>query len=295
MEKGGTALISVIMVTFQSMQVLSWCLESLEKCSSSNELEIWMVDNHSQDGTWEWLERYTKGKYNKPFADIHLLRLNDNMGYAYANNIALKRARGDYFLLLNPDTLVSENAIQVCVEKIKSDPSIGAITCRLQLGNGEMDNACHRSFPTLWNSFSYFSGLSKAFPQSSTFSGYQLTYLEKSGSYPVDAISGAFLMLTKVVYDTIGGLDEDYFMYGEDIDYCYQLKRKGFLVWYEGSVTTIHFKGGNGGKKSKASLKHFYESMIIFLQKNYKEYYPIWLIQLMTIIIKFIYFIKLNE
>lgn len=292
MAKGGAAVISVILVTYQSMRVLPDCLDSLEKCSSRDQLELWIVDNQSQDGTWEWVQRYQNEKCSKPYLDIHVLQLAENKGFAYANNRALEKAKGDYFLLLNPDTVVGENAIQVCYDKIKSDPMIGAITCRLELGNGELDKACRRSFPTLWNSFAYFSNLSKLFPKSPKFSAYQLTYLDEYGSYPVDTASGAFLMFSKAVYEIIGGLDEDYFMYGEDIDYCYQIKKNGLQVWYEGKVTTVHLKGGNGGKISNRSLMNFYTTMGTFFEKHYSEEYPMWMTYLFKVSLYTFYFMK---
>ena len=285
-------MISVILVTYQSMKVLPDCLKSLEKCSSCDVLELWIVDNQSQDGTWEWIERYESEKSTKPFQNIHVMQLAENKGFAYANNRALEKAAGDYFLLLNPDTIVGENAIQVCYDKLKADQTIGAISCRLELGNGEMDRACRRSFPTLWNSFAYFSGLSKVFPNSPKFASYQLTYLDEYGSYPVDTVSGAFLMIPKAVYEIIGGLDEDYFMYGEDIDFCYQIKQSGLQVWYEGNATTIHLKGGNGGKISKSSLMNFYTTMGTFFGKHYSNKYPLWMIYLLKVSLYTIYFLK---
>ncbi|MCF8567858.1 glycosyltransferase family 2 protein [Alicyclobacillus tolerans] len=269
-------MISVILVTFQSVDVLPQCLDSLERCSSSNELDIWIVDNQSTDGTWEWLIQYKNDQTVKPFLNLHFLRLGANKGYAYANNRALAKAQGDYFLLLNPDTIVSKDAIQACLDVMTANQSIGAATCRLELANGEMDRACRRSFPTLWNSFTYFSGLARVFHASSRFASYQLTYLDEFGSYPVDTVSGAFMLLSRVVYEQIGGFDEDYFMYGEDIDYCYRMKQNGYKVWYDGGVTTTHLKGGNGGKKSKASLFYFYDTMGIFFEKHYMPRYPPW-------------------
>ncbi len=295
LETGGVAMISVILVTYQSMKVLPACLESLERSSLNDELDLWLVDNRSEDGTWDWVNDYARQKSSKPFSDIHVLQLENNNGFAYANNRALELAKGDYFLLLNPDTIVGEKAIQICLDNITEDPAIGAITCRLELGTGELDKACRRSFPTLWNSFAYFSGLSKFFSRTPLFASYQLTYLDEFGAYPVDTVSGAFLLFPRSVYQLIGGLDEDYFMYGEDIDFCYRMKQKGFAVWYEGSVTTIHLKGGNGGKKSKASLRHFYDTMGIFFEKHYADRYPRWLLALINRLIHFLYLVQKSQ
>lgn len=261
-------MISVILVTYNSMSVLPSCIHSLEQCSAARELEIVIADGGSSDGTLEWLYEY-KERYEVSFLGVQLVRLSSNRGYAYANNRAIERARGDFLLLLNPDTIVQPSTIETCLNTLTKDQTIGAVGCRLLLLDGKLDRACRRSFPTLWNSLMRFSGMSLLFPQSRILSSYNLSYLDECESYPVDCLSGAFMMVPTDVAKKVGPLDEDYFMYGEDIDWCYRVKQKGFKVWYEGKVTTVHLKGGNGGKKSQLSLHSFYATMGIYYRKRH--------------------------
>lgn len=261
-------MISVILVTYNSMAVLPNCINSLENSSSAQELEIIVVDNGSVDGTVEWLRIYEQDA-RFPFDKVIVLLMKENRGYAYANNRAMEIARGDVFLLLNPDTIVSEDTISVCTGgALWTDKRMGAVGCRLIRADGSLDRACRRSFPTLWNSLARFSGLSLLFPRWRLVAAYNLTYLDEFGVYSVDCLSGAFMMVPRAVVETVGGLDEDFFMYGEDIEWCYRIRRAGFDVWYEGSVSTIHLKGGNGGKRSPDSLKHFYDSMYVYFSKT---------------------------
>ena len=295
-------LISVVMVTYQSEHCLPACLRSLEQAIGASRMELILVDNASPDETWGLIDAYER-RTDLPFARVRTLALPENRGYAYANNRGLALACGELLLLLNPDTVVTPDAILRCAAVLKGEASfhteaavelastsgtsinatcgvqeqgarIGVVGCRLELPDGTLDRACKRSFPTLANSFYRFSGLSLLFPQSKRLAAYNLTYLEERGNFPVESVCGAFLLTTREVYEQVGDLDEDYFMYGEDLDWCYRIKRQGFTIWYEGSVTTLHVKGGNGGKRSAASLRHFYQTMLIFFQKHYTNRYP---------------------
>lgn len=261
-------MISVILVTYNSMNVLPECVSSLQRCSCAQDLEIIIVDNSSVDGTREWVQDYQTKTAVLPYTSVKGIFLAQNRGYAFANNRGLESATGDYYLLLNPDTIVGQDALTKCREVLIHDPTIGAVGCRLEMGNGSLDRACKRSFPTLWNSFARLSGLSLLFPHSRWLSQYNLTSLNEGGSYAVDCICGAFMMVPKAVCQSVGGLDEAFFMYGEDIDWCYRIKKHGYGVWYEGSVTTLHLKGGNGGKRSRDSLYHFYDTMYIYYTRT---------------------------
>jgi GT2 family glycosyltransferase len=254
-------MISVILVTFNSINVLPGCLASLERCSSAGELEIILVDNASTDGTPGWIVHYQS--HVRSFS-VRSQLLSRNNGYAYANNRGLEMAQGEILLLLNPDTVVGYDAIARCEETIREDHEIGAVGCRLELPDGRLDRACKRSFPTFWNSFTRLSGLSLLFPGSRWLSLYNLTFLDEHASYPVDCVCGAFMMISRATYENVGGLDEAFFMYGEDIDWCYRIKKAGWTIWYLGAATTAHYKGGNGGKRSRQSLYHFYDTMYVY-------------------------------
>ena len=257
-------MISTVIVTYNSMKVLTNCLSSLERCTSASQLEVILVDNASTDGTEAYLTAYQSRASELPYLAVRVLTLTNNRGYAYANNRGLQIARGDVLLLLNPDTIVGEETIQKCANILDQDTTVGAVGCRLQLANGSLDRACKRSFPTIWNSAARFTGLSLLFPSSRWLARYNLTFLDEYGSYFVDSLCGAFMMVPRSVYTGAGGLDEAFFMYGEDIDWCYRIKQHGYRVWYEGSVTTIHLKGGNGGKRSRQSLYYFYDTMHVY-------------------------------
>lgn len=260
-------MISVVLLTYNSMSVLPNCIRSLEECTSAAELEVIIADNASSDGTQSWIENYVSSG-NHVFRNVMKMNLMDNRGFAYGNNRALECANGEFLMLLNPDTVVGKEAIARCVKRLEGNAQIGAVGCRLELGDGTLDRACKRSFPTLWSSLARFTGLSLAFPRSRRVARYNLSYLDERGSYPVDCLCGAFILLPRQVYEAVGGLDEDYFMYGEDIDWCYRIKAAGYQIWYEGAVTTVHLKGGNGGKRSRESLWHFYDSMYLYYVKT---------------------------
>lgn len=259
-------MISVVLLTYNSRAVLPNCMRSLEKCTSAHELEIIIVDNGSTDGTQDWVTQYLARPY--PFRSAQKLFLPENRGFAYGNNRGLEIARGDLLLLLNPDTMVGRVAIERCAARLEEGYNVGVVGCRLELPDGQIDKACRRSFPTLWNSLARFSGISNLLPEIPIFSSYNLTYLDEYGSYPVDCVCGAFMMVRREVYIMIGGLDEEYFMYGEDIDWCYRIRQAGYLVWYEGTATTVHLKGGNGGKRSRTSLRYFYDTMYLYYMKT---------------------------
>jgi len=256
-------LVSVVLVTYNSMSVLPACIESLENASIASDMEIVVIDNQSADGTYSWVTAYN----NQVFSGFHIIK-SVNHGYAYANNLGLEYSSGDILLLLNPDTIVSKYAIERCEAALRNRVDIGAVGCRLTMENAKLDKACKRALPTIWNSITRISGISLLLPKSRWFAHYNLTYLDECKAYPVGCLSGAFLMTSRDIYEEVGGLDEDFFMYGEDIEWCHRISQAGYVVWYEGTVGTIHIKGGNGGKKSRASLRHFYNAMLLYFLKT---------------------------
>lgn len=268
----GTRMITVVIVTYNSTYVLPTCIDSLERCTSVGDIELILVDNCSSDETWPWIESQFQ-RLRSTFASVIMKRLPDNRGYSYANNQGMKAANGSSILLLNPDTVVGPTSIEACVTALFMNKHIGAIGCRLEVPNGNLDLACKRSLPTLWNSFTRLTLLSRLFPRSALFASYNLTYLDDKGSYSVGSLCGAFLMVPRIVYEQVGGLDEKYFMYGEDIDWCRTIANSGHLIWYLGTETTIHLKGGNGGKRSPLSIRSFYDSMTIYFEKYYSYRY----------------------
>jgi N-acetylglucosaminyl-diphospho-decaprenol L-rhamnosyltransferase len=197
------------------------------------------------------------------------LTLATNCGFSSANNRALALAVGEVILFLNPDTKVNLTAITACLDRLAADPSIGIISPRLLLGDGEIDLACRRSIPTIWDGFTRASGLARIFPHRRIFAGYNLTYLPERGTYPVGAVNGAFMMIPRSVLEVIGSLDERFFMYGEDLDLCYRCHKAGWSVVYEGGVSIIHYKGRSSSKNHRALSKQIFTATEQFYEKHF--------------------------
>jgi GT2 family glycosyltransferase len=271
--------LSIIIVNYNTKDYLVRCLSTIWKGKyHKSQIEVIVVDNASNDGSVQML------KHEK---DIVVILNPKNTGFASANNIAIKKAKGDFLLLLNPDTELSSDTLNKTVSFIKSDKSIGILTCMIRLQNGDLDDACHRGYPTPWNAFCHFSGISALFPNSSIFNGYHLGYHNMKQIHEIDSCSGAFMLIRKVAGRSIGWLDEDYFWYGEDIDFCYRMQRKGWKIIYYPFVSILHYKGISSGIKrhTKAlssadsiikisATKARFEVMRIFYNKHYTSVYP---------------------
>jgi len=256
--------ISIIIVNYNVKDLADNCISSAYKANGSKfELEIFFVDNYSVDGSYEFI--------SSKYPDVICFKNSQNLGFSKANNIALKRAKGKYVLILNPDTVLEEGTFEKMIDFIESNENIGAVTSKLILGNGELDKACKRSFPTLSAALPRILGLTALFPKSKLFGKYNLTYLDENKIHEVDSICGAFMFIPKKVLDETGYFDEDYFMYGEDIDLCYRIKQKGYKIIYYPVVTTIHLKGGSTSKTKFSYVNNFYGAMSIFVSKNFKD------------------------
>ena len=174
------------------------------------------------------------------------------MGFAAGNNVGIKKAKGRYLLFLNPDTIVMSNTFREMIRFMDDNPQAGAATCRVELPSGKLDEACHRGFPTPWNAFCHFSGLEKLFPKSKIFSGYTLGWKPLDKIHEIDSGVGAFLMVRKEVGDNLNWWDEDYFWYGEDLDFCYRIKEAGWKIYYVPKVKIIHYKGVSSGIRKES-------------------------------------------
>jgi GT2 family glycosyltransferase/lipopolysaccharide/colanic/teichoic acid biosynthesis glycosyltransferase len=237
------------------------CISSIYKSAAGKfSLEVFLVDNNSIDGSTE----HIRAKY----PDVVVIENEQNIGFSKANNIALRIAKGEYTLILNPDTLLEENTFEKMYQFCKEHPDAGAVTSKLILANGKLDSACRRSFPKPGVAIPRILGLSKLFPRSKLFSRYNLTYLDENDTYEVDAICGAFMFIPSHVFDKTGFFDEDYFMYGEDLDLCFQIRKMGYKIFYYPEVTTIHFKGESTRKTHLSYVNNFYGAMSIFVKKN---------------------------
>jgi GT2 family glycosyltransferase len=212
-------------------------------------------------------EKYKHSKVVKPIFN------NENSGFSKANNIGLKQAKGKYILLLNSDTCVLENCIDKCIDYIENDKNIGALGCKLVLGDGTLDHACKRGFPSPSASFYYMLKLDKLFPDIKKYGQYRMSYLGNDEIGEVDSLTGAFMLIRRHVIDEIGLLDEEFFMYGEDLDWCYRIKEAGYKIIYYPEVKTIHYKGQSSKKKRWKTLYEFHRAMWLFYNKHYKRKY----------------------
>ena len=266
--------VSIIILTYDTQKLTLSCLQSITKTTWGKVTkEIIVVDNASNDTTVESIQR--------DYPHITLVKNQKNLGFAAGNNVGIKKAKGKYILLLNSDTEVRSDSIPSMILFMKSHSKAGASGCRLDFPDGTMDPACHRGFPTPWAACTYFAGLEKLFPRTRIFGQYHMGYLDITKPHQVDCISGAFFLTRRDVIESVGMLDERFFMYGEDIDWAYRIKHNCWEVWFNPDVRIIHYKKQSGResnvKESKGvAEQHFLNTMKIFYQKHYEKKYS-WL------------------
>jgi len=261
--------LSIIIVNYRTYELTKNAIKSvLETVKSS--YEIFVVDNDSQDGSYEKF----KSSFDSEIANekLKLIANDSNQGFSSANNIAIKKSKGNFILLLNSDTIVEEGSIDNLLDYIKNHDNIGAIGPKILLPNGNLDEAAKRSFPNPKNSFYKLFGFSKI-NKNSEDNNYNLDDLDSDGIYEVDSLVGAFMLVKKEIINQIGLLDEDYFMYGEDIDWCYRIKEAGWKVIYYGKAEIIHYKGSSSKKQKSKLIYEFHRSMYLFYNKHYKNKY----------------------
>lgn len=255
--------LSVIIVSYNVKHYLEQCLHALLLACNTIETEIIVVDNASADNSVDYLQ--------PKFPLVNFIQNKQNTGFAKANNIALKIAKGNYILYLNPDTIVAENTITDCISFFENDKNAGAIGVKMVDGNGNFLPESKRSFPSLSASFWKLSGMANLFPRSSVFNKYALGNLDENKVAEVDVLSGAFFLSTKNLLLALNGFDEAFFMYGEDIDLSYRVQKAGFKNYYVGNSSIIHFKGESTQKNKKDYVNNFYGAMKIFVEKHHKN------------------------
>lgn len=276
--------LSVIILNFNTEDYLHNLLRSIEEQNLDflqGQLEVIVVDNSSTDGSVKMVQR--------EFSWVKIIKNKRNLGFAKANNQAIKIAKGEIILLLNSDTLVKDDSLEKIVELLNKNQNAGAATARLELTDKSLDLACHRGFPTPWNAFTYFFGLERLFPNFKIFSGYHQTWKDFNIQHEVDAISGACFFIKRKAIEEVGLLDERFFMYAEDLDWCLRLRKAGWKIFYYPQAKIIHFKKRSGREKDQGknisekardlrsqAIGHFYETMKLFYDKHYKKKYPAW-------------------
>jgi GT2 family glycosyltransferase len=271
--------LSVIIVNYNTKALLKQCLDSVFR-SVGVAIKVYVVDNASKDDSVTMVRR--------DFPLVTVLENRKNLGFSKANNQALRLVKTKYALLLNSDTIVLPETFKVMTDFMESRPELGVSTCRVELPNGKLDRACRRSFPTPARSLWHMLFLAKAFPRSSFFAQYNLTFLPEEGTYEIDCPMGAFFLVRKEAMDQVGLLDEEFFMYGEDIDWAYRFKKAGWKIMYHPATKIIHHKKASWGAKSNPRLvKEFHRAMHIFYHKHYSLVYPRWQTKIVMVGINF--------
>ncbi len=265
--------LSIIIVNYETYDLTKQTIKSVITQEQPFNYDIYLVDNGSTDGSIERLQE----DFLKESKDglIKFILNPENRGFAYANNLALKKTHSKYVLLLNSDTVVLDNCLEASLNYMETHQDTGTLGCKVVLPDNTLDKACRRSFPDFYVSFYRMTGLSRLFPKSKRFGRYNLTYLDEDETYEVDCVVGAFMLVRQKTIQEVGLLDETFFMYGEDIDWCYRIKAANWKIIYFSDAKIIHYKGASYSKKQNKQLTYeFYRAMYIFYNKHYKAGYP---------------------
>ncbi len=267
--------LGIVIVNYNVRDLLRDCLASIFESRGDFTFRVCVVDNASTDGSADMVQT--------EFPQVHLIR-TENRGYAAGNNLGLRafgftdegrktkdNATPCYALLLNPDTVLPPSALADMLAFMEAHPQAGVAGPRLVREDGSLDKACRRSFPTPEVALYRLSGLGRLFPRSRRFGRYNVTYLPPDVTTEVDSVVGAFMLIRGEVLNQIGLLDERYFMYAEDLDFCYRAKQQGWQVWYNADVTVLHYKGRSSRQRSTFANAKFYETMRLFHDKHFKH------------------------
>ena len=260
-------ILSVVIVSYNVKYFLEQCLSSLKKAVEGISLpgggtEVFIIDNASSDGSPDFLEPL--------FPDFHFIRNKENSGFAKANNQVIPLCSGEFILFLNPDTILAEDSLDMCISFFREHADAGAVGVHMIDGAGRFLRESKRGFPYPVTSFFKMTGLARLFPRSKFFSSYYMGHLDEDRIQTVDVLSGAFMMIKKTVLDQTGGFDEQFFMYAEDIDLSYRINKAGFRNYYLPATTIIHFKG-ESTRKDLRYVKMFYSAMQLFIKKHFNS------------------------
>lgn len=255
--------LSVVIVNYNVSYFLEQALLSVQKASQGMDVEVFVVDNNSVDGSNQMVK--------KRFPEVTLIENKENVGFSRANNQAIRLSNAQYVLLLNPDTVLEEDSLSKCCDFMDEHPEAGALGVKMLDGKGIFLPESKRGLPTPMVAFYKIFGLSKLFPKSKTFGRYHLGFLPENETHEVEVLAGAFMLLRKETLDKIGLLDEDYFMYGEDIDLSYRVIKGGYKNYYFPETRIIHYKGESTKRTSVNYVFVFYKAMIIFAQKHFSK------------------------
>ncbi|CAN5122783.1 glycosyltransferase family 2 protein [soil metagenome] len=272
--------LSIIILSYNTKEITHKCLSSLvESITPFQDLqfEIIAVDNASSDGSAEMLRKFQESA-SKTNLSVKVILSPTNEGFPKGNNRGVKQSSGNYIVFLNSDVIVSNLNWQDLIDYLEKEVRIGVLTVKVNLPTNGIDPASHRGFPTIWNSFCYYAGLEKLtryIPALATqFGGYHLTQYSVESVHEIDSPSGAFYLIRRSIFEDLGGFDEEFFMYGEDLDLSYRVKQNGFTIMYYPKYMVLHLKHQSGLKKNKTSVRsktkqYFYDAMRIFYRKHY--------------------------
>ena len=255
--------LSVVIVNYNVRYYLEQCLLSVEKALTGVCGEVFVVDNHSTDGSIPYLK--------SKFPWVRYIENQENLGFSRANNQALREARGEYVLLLNPDTFIGERTLRECIDFMDKNPQAGMCGVGMLKVDGSFAPESRRGIPTPFVAFCKMTGLGTLFPKSRLFGRYYMQYLNKYSINPIEIVSGAFMFIRKDALDKVGLLDETFFMYGEDIDLSYRVLQAGYKNYYL-PTQILHYKGESTKKNSLRYVNAFHKAMIIFFRKHFAHY-----------------------
>ena len=266
--------LSVVFLSYNTRDLTRQALSSVLAAAEGLEVEIFVVDNASADGSADVVA--------EEFPQVKLICNEANVGFAAGNNVALRQVAGEYVLLINTDTIVRRDALRTMVEFLDEHPEAGACGCKILDPDGTLQLDSRRGFPTPLAAFCKMSGLSRLFPKHPLIAHYHMTYLDPEQRAEVEVLSGSCMMVRKSAMDQVGLLDEDYFMYGEDIDWCYRLHQAGWKIYYVPTTEIIHFRGESGRGVPLRILYRKSHAMSIFVNKHMVRrfrFFPLWFLQ----------------
>ena len=262
--------LSVVIVNYNVKHYLRQCLDSVQRAAVGLDVDVWVVDNASSDGS--------VAELRSEFKNVHWIENHENVGFAKANNQAIRQSEGELVLLLNPDTFIAEDVLNDCIRFFEKHPNAGALGIHMVNRDGSFARESRRGLPTPATAFYKVIGLNRLFPTSRRFAHYHMGHLPEFADARIEALSGAFMMLRRKTLEQTGLLDESYFMYGEDIDLSYRIGQSGWECWYSPKLM-LHYKGESTQQTSFRYVYNFYHAMLIFFRKHFaRRYWFAWII-----------------
>lgn len=277
--------LSVVIINHNTKELTHQTVQAVLETAHRVSYEIIVVDNSTNP------EQVYEYKHDL----VSILPGVDNKGFGNACNLGVQQSSGRYILFLNSDTVVGPDALDNSVAYLDAHSETAVVGIRTLLEDGTLDHGCKRGFPTPMSALYYYMGMDKRHPESRKYGAYRQTFLDEHQTSEVDSVSGAFLMIVKKVFDQIGGFDEDYFMYGEDLDLCFRVKALGYKIVYYADVSMVHLKGQSGLNTNPTVIYHFYNAMLLFYDKHYRQVYNSFVTGLIHLAVKCKYRLALSQ